>query len=219
MNRFAPLTCTISNTVPTPDVVNKLVPGPRQYSEVVQKGPEVIIFSTSMTKGINWKDINERYEGEGKLSFRRFPGAKAAQVKDYLPTNLSAIKPETVIIHAGGNDLPTPRSNPIHVEEIAKELIGSGLVSKSYGVKNIMISGVLPRRQYYTQLRCKDLNRILQEQCHENGFTYIDNTNIDTSHMYDGVHLTQEGSELLRDSYLLELNSLYWEGVRLKCQS
>ena len=45
-------------------------------------------------------------------------------------------------------------------------------MSKSYGVKNIMISGVLPRRHTVT------LQGPEQEQCHENGFSYIDNTNI-----------------------------------------
>ena len=45
---------------------------------------------------------------------------------------------------------------------------------------------------------------------------YIDNSNIDVSHLYDGVHLNQEGSVLLRDSYLLELNGLYWDDVILK---
>ena len=216
MNRFIPLKCTTNSNVAPPDFVNNLRPGPRPYNEVVQKGPETIIFSTSITKGINRNDLSERYEGEGQLSFRRFPGAKASHIKDYMPTHLAEIKPETVIIQAGGNDLPTPRSNPVPVEEISKVIMECGLLSRSYGVKNVLVSGVLPRKQYYTHSRCKELNKILQEQCRANGFVYIDNSNIDVSHLYDGVHLNQEGSVLLRDSYLLELNGLYWDDVILK---
>ena len=67
------------------------------------------------------------------------------------------------------------------------------------------------------QVRCKELNLLLQEHCRSEGFTFIDNGNIDLSHTYDGTHLTQEGSALLRDNYLLELNALYWEDIRSKC--
>ena len=217
MNRFAPLACTINGTVDPPDYVNSLVPGPRKYSDVVVKGPETLIVSNSITKGINKKDINERYDGDGQLSFRRFPGAKTEDVRAYLPTNLSKTKPETVIIQTGGNDLPTPRSNPVPVEVIAKTIVECGLLCKSYGVKNVLISGIPIRRPYYMQTRCKELNLLLQEHCRNEGFTFIDNGNIDLSHTYDGTHLTQEGSALLRDNYLLELNALFWEDVRSKC--
>ena len=217
MNRFAPLACTTNGTVAPPDYVNSLVPGPRQYSDVVQKGPETLIVSNSITKGITVRDINERFDGGGHVSFRRFPGAKADDVRDYLPSNLSKVKPETVIIQSGGNDLPTPRSNPVQVEEIAKTIVECGLLCKSYGVKNVLISGVPMRRPHYLKTRCKDLNLLLQEHCLLEGFIFVDNGNIDTSHTYDGTHLTQEGSALLRDNYLFELNSLYWEEVRSKC--
>ena len=119
--------------------------------------------------------------------------------------------PASVIIQTGGNDLPTPRSNPLPVSEIAVEIIKSGLLCQRAGVENIYVGGVLLRRPYYTQARCRELNDILREECKKHGFIYIDNSNINMGHVQDdGVHLTQEGSEILRDNYSFYLNSSAW---------
>lgn len=196
-----------------------MVPGPRQYSDVVEKGPETVIFSTSITKGI-WKStINDGFDGEGTISFRRFPGAKVRNILGYIPSDLADTKPESVIIQAGGNDLPTPRGNPVPVETIANGIMQAANMCSRYGVKNVYVAGVLTRKQYYIKERCENLNKILQEQCLLNGFYFIDNSAIDTQFMYDGVHLNNEGSEMLCDNYLSKLNSVYWDNVLSKIQS
>ena len=196
-----------------------MVPGPRQYSDVVEKGPETVIFSTSITKGI-WKSkINDGFDGEGMISFRRFPGAKVRNILGYIPADLADTKPESVIIQAGGNDLPTPRGNPVPVETIANGIMQAANMCSRYGVKNVYVAGVLTRKQYYMKERCENLNKILQDQCLLNGFYFIDNSAIDTQFMYDGVHLNNEGSEMLCDNYLSKLNSVYWDNVLSKIQS
>ena len=198
----------------TAEEVSKLVPGARGYSDVVRNGPETLIFSTSITKGIRVNEFNDYFESTGTASFRRFHGGKARHIKNYLNVHLSEIQPENVIIQTGGNDLPTPRSNPVVVGDIVKEIIQSGLICRDYGVKNILISSVLPRRAQYMQIRCRELNEILMEECKLHGFIYIDNSNIDTKHLHhDGVHLSNEGSDLLANNYLFYLNSLYWDST------
>ena len=99
------------------------------------------------------------------------------------------------------------------MESIAKDIIESGEVCKQFGVKNVFISGVPIRQKEYIQKRCTELNDILQEMCKHHGFIYIDNANINMSHVQqDGVHLTYEGSDLLANNYLSYLNSAYgWE--------
>ena len=214
MNKFSQLQFTANNPVITSQQVSNMVPGPRNYNDVVAKGPETLIFSTSITKGINNRDFNEHFEGEGSASFRRFHGGLARQIKEYLWVHLSEVRPESVIIQTGGNDLPTPRSNPVPVVDIASEIIQSGLICREYGSKNIFISGVPTRRAHYMQVRCRELNDILMEQCKAHGFIFIDNTNINTSHLqHDGVHLTNEGSVLLAKNYLFSLNSLAWSNI------
>ena len=189
----------------------KLVPGPRQYSEVVDKGQETLIFSTSITRGIKKKEINDMYVGEGEITLYRYSGGLARHIKEYLKVPLNDATPESVIIQTGGNDLPTPRSNPVPVADIAMDIIKSGLICKDHGVKNICIGSVLMRRPYYTEARCRDLNKILEEECKNHGFVFINHYNIDKTHLLnDGVHLTYEGSNLLRNNYLFNLNSFKW---------
>ena len=162
------------------------------------------------------REFNDYFDGEGFVSFRRFHGGKARHIKQYLATHLEEVAPKTVVIQTGGNDLPTPRQNPMPVETIAQDIIESGEICKYYGVENVLISGVPTRSKSYIQTRCHDLNNILQEMCKQNGFTYIDNTNIDLTHLQeDGVHLTNEGSNTLANNYLFYLNSLYWDRVLL----
>ena len=196
---------------PPPTDTTKLVPGNRNYNEVVKQGREICIYSTSITKGIKKKDINDLYVGEGTISFRRFHGAIARDVKKYIGVHMEEESPASVIIQTGGNDLPTPRSNPLPVSEIAVEIIKSGLLCQRAGVENIYVGGVLLRRPYYTQARCRELNDILREECKKHGFIFIDNSNINMGHVQDdGVHLTHEGSEILRDNYSFYLNSTAW---------
>jgi lysophospholipase L1-like esterase len=191
-----------------------MVPGPRPYNDVVEKGPETLIFSTSITKGLRMGEFNEYHEGVGRVSRHRYHGGKARHIKDYLWVHLSEVRPETVILQMGSNDLPTPRSNPEPVSNIVEEIIKSGLICREYGVKNIFIGSVILRRAYYMQTRCRELNDELMKRCKEHGFIYIDNSNINTSHLQqDGVHLTDEGSNLLGNNYLFYLNSLNWDRV------
>ena len=102
------------------------------------------------------------------ISFRRFPGAKVRNIR-YIPADLADSKPESVIIQAGGNDLPTPRGNPVPVEMIANGIMQAANMCSRYGVKIVYIAGVLTRKQYYIKERCGNLNKILQDQCLLNG--------------------------------------------------
>ena len=179
-----------------------------------QRKVETIIFSTSITKGIKVREVNDKIDDDGLVSIRRFHGAKAAHVKEYLWVHLRDVRPKTAVIQTGGNDLPTPRFNPVPVATIAADVIESGLICRGYGVKNVFISGVPIRRKYYLQNRCAELNTILRELCKLHDFTFIDNSAIKLEHLQnDGVHLADEGSNILRDNYIHFLNSAYWDNI------
>jgi hypothetical protein len=64
-----------------PPTSPKLVPGPRKYSEVVENGPETIIFGTSMVKGLRMKEFNESFQGEGQVSRVKFHGGKVRHIE------------------------------------------------------------------------------------------------------------------------------------------
>ena len=119
-------------------------------------------------------------------------------------------KPDTVVFHGGGNDLPTSRSNPVPVLTIANDIIEAGLVCRKYGATNILISGVIARKQKYLQERCRDLNELLVSLCYIHNFKYIDNDNIlvDEHLDKDGVHLNEEGSTVFANNLLDNLKCL-----------
>ena len=160
------------------------------------------------------REVNDGIDDDGLVSIRRFHGAKAAHVKEYLWVHLKDVRPTTAVIQTGGNDLPTPRFSPVPVRTIANDVIESGLICRNYGVKNVFISSVPIRRKYYLQNRCAELNDILRDLCMVHDFTFIDNSDITVDHLQnDGVHLADEGSNLLRDKYIHYLNSAYWDNI------
>ena len=227
-NRFASLQFTANNPQldgsPSEEDVDengnrlrlKLVPGPKTYSQVTTVGEETLVFSTSISKGIRVGEFNDWFNGEGRVSFRRFHGGKARHFRHYMQPHLEEVAPKTVIIQCGGNDLPTPKGETaIPVEQIAEDVISLGEFSRQHGVKNILIAGVPIRKRQYIQERCKQLNNILMEFCKARGYTYVDNSNIEVTHVQnDGTHLTYEGSDLLANNYLYYLNDLAdWERV------
>ena len=225
-NKFKQIMFTANNpkiTTPSEEDVDEngarqrvpYAPGPRSYRDATVRGEEVLIFSTSITKGIRPGEFNEYYDGNGKVSFRRFHGGHARHIKEYLGTHLQEVAPKTVIIQSGSNDLPTSRYDPVPVGDIANDIMASGMTCKQYGVQNVIISSVLPRNKWFLQERARDLNKFLSELCKVCGFIFIDNSNILVDqHLYtDGVHLNDEGTIVLANNYLECLNGMHWEKV------
>ena len=182
------------------------MPGERTYKEVTRDGPTTVIFSTSITKGLPFTDFNEKVNG--KVDFRRFHGHKAKHIKEYVWTHLEELSPSQAIIQMGGNDLPTPRDKPVPVVDIANHIIQTGVICRNYGVKKVCIGGVTLRKQQYTHHRRRELNNHLRSLCKLHKFVYINNDDIGLEHLYDGTHLTDEGSNILCDNYTYVLNNV-----------
>ena len=109
--------------------------------------------------------------------------------------------PTSVIFVAGGNDLPNKDIPTNEIKKVADCLVEGGKLCKTqYGVKEVYISSIMPRSHSDFQGNRHRLNVLLKELCWENNFTFIDNDNIVLRpHVhYDGVHLNEEGSLILR---------------------
>ena len=126
--------------------------------------------------------------------------------------------PDAVILLVGGNDLPTDRGRkPTPVIDIANQIIDSALLCKRYGVKDVCVSSVLPRKESHTkdiERRRLELNEILKSLSDIHKFSFLDNDVgegriVYPVHMYDGVHLTDDGSDLLARKFGAVLNLLH----------
>jgi hypothetical protein len=169
---------------------------------------KTIIFSTSITRDIDYVRFNECYES-GHARFQKWHGGRAKHMKHYVTTHMLEEKPDTVVIQAGGNDLRTTRNNPTPALRVANDIMDIGLACKKKGASRVCISGVPIRKAKFLQERAKEVNELLVSLCQVNNFTYIDNSEIDLECLHkDGVHLNHEGTKLLANNYLDCLNSL-----------
>ena len=159
---------------------------------------KLIVFSTSITKGIDPKRFNECYE-YGYSRFQRYHGGRVRHIKQYVDSHLEEEKPNVTIIQAGGNDL---QSGELSISQIANDIMEIAHKSRNANVADIFIGGVPSRSNAYAKKRGDDLNQAVKDLCETHGFTFIDNTDITTSHLYDGIHLTKDGSKILADNYL-----------------
>ena len=165
-----------------------------------------MIFSTSITKGIDGNTFNGVYEF-GNSRFQKWHGGRVRHIKRYIDSHLEDEKPNTVILQMGGNDLPL-RETPIN--DIANDIMEAAQKARVAGVEHVFIGGVTIRSQAYAKTRGEDLNIALQEMCEANDFVFIDNTEIIKKHLYDGVHINKEGSAILANNYLKALRSKFY---------
>lgn len=152
---------------------------------------KTVIFSSSITRGINPHGFNKVYTGTAK--FERFHGRTARDIKLYIPIHLMREQYDSAVIAAGGNDLS---NDSVPIDTVATDIIEAGLACKNFHVKNVFICSVLPRQLTRYQARRRTLNNILRNLCTMFGFTFIDNEDITLNEHIDrdGVHLTKNGS-------------------------
>ena len=166
---------------------------------------KILIASSSITKGIDPRRFNKCFE-HGKTWFQRWPGGQARHIKNYVQCHLDEQKPDVVLVQAGGNDLAEDHRTPV---SIAHDVIEIANKAKTSGVKDIFIGGVTVRSKQFTQERLHVLNNALRSLCKFHNFTFIDNSDIEIHHLYDGVHLKDDGVTILADNYLNALRLKY----------
>ena len=158
---------------------------------------KVVIFSSSITRGITRNGMNKQLKNH-EAYFNRFKGKKIHDIKKYIPLHVREDKPDSVVIIAGGNDIP-PELSTLPNLKIVEDLMEAALTCKSDGVPNVYISSILPRSSALFQASRKKINDILKDECREIGIGFIDNENIIVKdHVCDdGIHLNKGGSSAL----------------------
>ena len=131
-------------------------------------------------------------------------GATVDDMKDFIKPILRKT-PEKLILHIGTNDL---RSTDLKV--VANKV--SNLVQTIYqqcaDIK-VIVSGILTRK-YVNGIadRVRQTNSLIKSSCCENGWVFIENSNIKDSHLNSrGLHLNPSGSLLLQNNFKLLLRN------------
>ena len=152
----------ILNSESTEVVKNKSLP-----NDNIGKGDrkKVIILGDSLLNDINEKGLSKSHN----VKIVNKPGATSQRLLLEDLDNLIKHQPESVIIHAGTNDL----TNGNNAKKIVKEL-----TTKLPKVK-IAFSGLITRKDKNNlDKNATETNKRLKNYCRQKGIGYIDNSNI-----------------------------------------
>ena len=111
--------------------------------------------------------------------------------------------------HIGSNDITNMNYKTMNVQDLTQGITDIGLKCKWYGGSRIAISLILTRSsaQLNQVIGRSKANDLLKSLCVTNGFHYISNEMIDRRMLRkDGIHLTDEGTNILAANVLNYLN-------------
>ena len=167
---------------------------------MIKDGKSVCILSDSICKRIKINELN-KYIKNKKAYKRCFDGADTKALLHYAIHTLKKNKPDIVILNIGSNNMRKDKPT-----SIADDIINIVSLCKSYGVKEIFVSGVTPR--YGCQTKINELNSMLGIKQVESNYRFIKNENImPTSHLWrEKVHLNECGLTILVNNFINILN-------------
>jgi len=181
-----------------------LFPPPKELQQKERKPRKIdaMILGSSIVKHVPGRKIKQKSGIYAKVC--SFPGADTEKVCDHAEVELKYSAPQTVILHAGGNDLAYGTS----ADEAVDNLAYLGLELKDRGVQNIAISAMTPR--YLMRTDIDNINKLLEGMCRTYNFDFIKHNNIlYNSHIcQDGVHLNFDGVDILTKNFTNYLKNL-----------
>ena len=87
-------------------------------------------------------------------------------------------------------------------EEIASDLIATGVKARNKGVQNVYVSSILPIADNDAYDRALDINGYLRDLCFSHDFTFISNSFLTLDDLKDPVHLNENGRVRLVNNYI-----------------
>jgi len=187
----------ISADYPIKPVVKKRFNSQDKQKVCIVGDSHIKRLSTSVLQHrVNHKYVTKKY----------FDGATSKHIKHYVLPVLHENTPQEIIIHSGTNDIKPNITRPV---ELAKEIIEIGNVCKSFGVKVIAVSAILPSKEDGHQKIINEVNSMLKDFCDFNGFNFLSNKNITEDIVSsDKTHLNDIGSRVLEDNFISFCNRI-----------
>ena len=122
--------------------------------------------------------------------FNVFRGATSKRLNHYILPTLHEDHPDVVLLHIGFNDINNQTKDRIATEKLMGDIINIGKSCIDLDVKEVVISSILPKKNFALTRLIRQVNDTLREQCVLNGFGFISNGNISRKHLWkDGIHL------------------------------
>ena len=114
---------------------------------------------------------------------------------------------ESAILHMGVNDLLKRDSN---IDAVTNNIMKIASEFKTYGIKNIFISGLTINNSLHSDL-INTMNNALKLDCIKYGYNFIENSNILPDNLWqDSFHLSSSGKGKLLNNFSVPLNKSYF---------
>ena len=181
-------------------------PGNASYANAAARGRRAFVLSDSMMQRIRKREFYQHLRNTW-CNIKTFPGANARYLHHHVLPFIIEECPDTLVIHGGTNDLRNRDKTP---EQIADDLISIGRTAQSLGVKHVMYSSLIIRKDGVTLDRKRNnVNHALKDKCIFNNFIFVDNKDICLEDItdFDKVHLNESGSVKLANNVLDALNN------------
>ena len=149
----------------------------------------LVIIGDSIIKHINPQKLSSK-----TVKKYTFLGKTADEISSPIESMKTGIHPSHVIIHAGTNDIPVQNSNECttNIEKLA------GKAKSKFPIAKIGLSGLTLRQDVDVNDKINQTNENIRNLCTEQGYTFIDNGNIDPSGLNNSkLHLNAKGTAYL----------------------
>ena len=179
-------------------------PGIKTYSKA--HIPMTLILSDSTIGQLTAKEVRRHLDKDTEEVFvNRHPGATASEISYYSKLSLDELRPERVIVFAGSNDISRSyqSTRSVNEYEVVNNILNIARNAKNAGAKSIYISSVLSRSGYEFKNIIKRVNNLLDASCVDEGFYFLDHSDVTTSHLgYDVLHCNRFGYCILKMNIL-----------------
>jgi lysophospholipase L1-like esterase len=198
---------------------SKTTPGNSSYAAVANNNKKLALFSDSMCNRMGKHELRRKLKCA--VNKKAFPGATSIDMHShYMMPTLEKDVPDTAIIHTGINDViqQSDKDGGLTAEaiaEISSNVIKCGQVCRMYGVNKVCVSSIIHKKGVKTQAAIILINDALARLCVINSFDFLSNVNIpytepknENSLFYtDGLHLNDNGRDLLISNFVEYLNT------------
>ena len=157
--------------------------------EATKFGNKICVIGDSEPKRIK-KNIFQKSVNGGETYFNAFQGATSKRLNYSILPTLHQDHPDVVLVHIGSSDINNQTENRINTEKLTGDIINIGKSCINLGVKEVVTSSILPKKNIALTRFIRQVNDNLREQCVLNGSGFISNDKISRTHLWkDGIHL------------------------------
>ena len=185
----------------------RAVPENKTYASATKYGKNIVVIGDSHLKRIKPNLFKNCFDNT-KSFIKSFGGAKTEYMKHFIIRSPKEQKPDITVIHVGGNDINYKNKGNVKVNELADNIISLAMTCRGFCVPDVVISEVLPKKNIAVTAIIRKVNDRMRGLCKNNKFHFISHQHITRDSLYyDGVHLTDPGTEILADNIVDYINN------------